>query len=129
MSSMAGKLHDGAKIVLWVARVWSLINLGFVILIMGGELLTPHAPPPTSARDIISMAFFLGMCLGLVIAWRWEAIGGVITLAGLAAFYITLYLADGRLPRGPYFVLVAAPGILFLVHWAMTHHEKGTPGG
>lgn len=51
--------------------------------------------------------------------WRvWhEGIGGAVTLLCLAGFCGWNAVLNGRLPAEPYFVLVAAPGAIFLVSW------------
>jgi hypothetical protein len=103
----------------WIARGWSLLSLGFVALFVLGQALHPTAPLPTTARDLIGLSLFpLGVCLGMILAWKWEALGGSIILGSLAAFYALLRFTDGRFPRGPYFALVAAPGDLFILSWA-----------
>jgi hypothetical protein len=105
----------------WIARGWSVLSLGFVLLFVVGEALDPAAPLPTAARDLIGLTLFpFGVALGMILAWRWEALGGAITVGSLLAFYALLRFTDGRFPRGPYFALVAAPGALFLVSWALS---------
>jgi hypothetical protein len=109
-----------ARIVRWIAGAWSIVSLGFVLLIVVGEVVFPHAPLPT-LRDLLKMILFpFGTCAGMILAWRWEGLGGGITVGSLLAFYAALRLTEGRFPGGPYFVLIAAPGILFLLSWAVT---------
>ena len=53
----------------------------------------------------------------LIIAWRWEWIGGIVFFA-LAVFYI--FLAWGRFPLSVYFVIsgpMIVISILFFVNW------------
>jgi hypothetical protein len=81
-----------------------------------GEVVSPHAPPPASVRDIIGLVLFpFGVCLGILMAWRWESLGSIISVSSFLGFYATLWFFNGRLPREPFFALVAAPGFLFLV--------------
>jgi hypothetical protein len=127
---MANPLRKPEKVTLairWAARVWSIASIGFVLLIAVGEVLYPHAPPPATLRDWAGLFLFpFGTCLGLMLAWRWEGLGGAIATGSLLGFYLVMWMRDGRLPGGPYFVLVAAPGILFLAAWAIDHWLKGT---
>jgi hypothetical protein len=58
--------------------------------------------------------FPLGICAGMIVAWRRELLGGSITLACLAAFYLVSMIATGALPRGWAWEAFAAPGVLFL---------------
>ncbi|MFP3895401.1 MAG: hypothetical protein ACLFV5_00985 [Anaerolineales bacterium] len=109
-----------SPVIRWVARVWSIVSLGFVLLIVGGELASPTGSPPIAARDLLGMALFpVGVCVGLVVAWWHEGLGGTITVSSLLAFYVLLWGFDGHFPRGPYFALVAAPGVLFLLLWSI----------
>jgi hypothetical protein len=88
----------------WIARVWSIASVGLVLLIVVGELVTPHAPPATF-RDLVGLFLFpFGVCVGMIVAWRWEGLGGGITIGSLVAFYAALRVMDGRFPRGPWFV-------------------------
>lgn len=125
MSGSATGKRRLESILRWIARVWSVVSVGFVLCILVGELVYPHAAPPSSVREMVGLLLFpLGVCVGLVLAWRWEAVGGAIALGSLALFYLVLFLSDGRFPRGPYFALVAAPGLLFLVAWAIGTRRK-----
>jgi len=116
-------------IVRWIARGWSLFSLGFVALFVVGELLFPTAALPTTARDLIGLSLFpSAVSLGMILAWRREGLGGGITVGSLLAFYALLRFTDGKFPRGPYFALVAAPGALFLLSWAISRWRTNPTG-
>ena len=110
-----------SSIVRWIARIWSILSIGFVLFMFVGAGLNEGVDLARfSARDVIGLAFFpLGVCVGLVLAWRRERLGGLITVGSLVAFYLAMLISDGRFPRGPYFALVAAPGLLFLLRPAL----------
>jgi hypothetical protein len=85
----------------------------------------PHAaedyPPIENLPPLLTFV----AALGAAIAWRWEGLGGAITvvcqLVTLPVLLIHWPIADG-FPRylvAPYGVwaIVAIPGILFLVSW------------
>jgi hypothetical protein len=115
------KLGMVGLIIRWIARVWSIASVGFVLLILVAELLFPHAEASFTFRDLVLLLFFpFGTCVGMIVGWRWEGLGGAITVGSLIAFYAALRIMDGRFPGGPYFALVAAPGFLFLLSWATT---------
>lgn len=97
----------------WTARIWSIASLLFVsAFIVGGE---EGGKWPT-AMEWAGLAFFPGgVIAGLLIAWRKEALGGGITILSLAGFYIWHFLDAGRFAAGPWFLLVAAPGFLFVL--------------
>ncbi len=101
-----------STILRWIARIWSLASLALLVLFAVGGGGGGGVPTATEA---VALGFFpIGVAAGLLIAWRREGMGGVITVLSLAAFYLWLFLLDGRLTRGPYFLLFAAPGFLFL---------------
>jgi hypothetical protein len=60
------------------------------------------------------MVAFAVAWLGLLLGWKWELAGGLLTVCGVAAFYLLDYLFSGTFPRGPFFLLLASPGLLFL---------------
>ena len=114
--------RSSVVIVRWIARLWSLVSVGFVLLMfIGSGLAEGFNPAQFSSRDWIGLFFFpFGVCLGMIVARRREGLGGAITVGSLLAFYAALWVMDGRLPRGPYFALLAAPGVLFLVCWLLS---------
>ena len=103
------------RILRWSARVSSILAVGVVLLFAFGEGLNLlHF----TARELILFVFFpVGVCLGMVVAWRREGLGGGITVASLAAFYLVDRLSSSGFPRGFAFVAFAAPGFLFLLCW------------
>ena len=58
------------------------------------------------------LAMFL-MVRGFLLGWRWEAVGGILALAGFALFVGTEFATNGQFPGGaiPLFVI---PGLLLL---------------
>jgi hypothetical protein len=77
-------------------------------------------------RELAGLLLFpIGVTLGLVLAWRWEFVGGLISIGSLLLFYLAMFMSDGRFPRGPFFALVAAPGLLFLVVWVISYRRDG----
>ena len=110
----------------WSARVLSILAVGVVLLFAIGEGLNlAHF----TARALVLFAFFpVGVSLGMALAWRWEGLGGGITVASLAGFYLAHRLMSSGFPRGYALVALAAPGFLFLLCWlwarsTTTSHE------
>jgi len=93
-----------------IARVWSVLSLGFLALLLIGQGLPSTA---SAARaELVSAACLLVICVGLLLAWFRELTGGILTLLGLAGCCYVAHAASGRWPRG--LLLTAFPGLLFL---------------
>jgi hypothetical protein len=94
-------------------------------MFIGSGLMEGFNPAQFTPRDWVGLFFFpFGVCLGIVMAWRWEGLGGSITVGSLMAFYAALWVMGSRLPGGPYFALVAAPGVLFLICWLLSRYRE-----
>lgn len=67
--------------------------------------------PPLTIK---SMLFPFGVMLGLILAWRFERVGGFAAALSIALFYVLEYVGHGRFPAGYAFILISAPSVLFL---------------
>lgn len=106
---------SGTRALTWFARIWSLASIFFVLVFVFGEGLNGNGARPTALEWVGLVLFPGGVLVGLVVAWFREGLGGVVALGSLIAFYVWYLMERGTLPRGPYFLLVAAPGVLFLL--------------
>lgn len=99
------------------AKIWSLLSIGFVLLIFIGEMMGSTNSALTF-DEWMGLAFFpIGVVIGLILGWWRDEIGGAVTMLSLIAFYVWDLLRSGDFPGGPFFILVAAPGFLFLICW------------
>lgn len=103
------------KTLNWIARVWSLAGIAFVLVFVVGEVLGGQGVRPTPAEWIGLALWPTGVGIGLAVAWFRKGLGGAIASGSLIGFYVWNFLERGRFPKGPYFLLVAAPGFLFLL--------------
>ena len=107
----------------WFARFWSVVSILFVLVFAIGEMIGGNGPRPT-AQEWVGLALWpVGVSAGLVVAWYREKIGGMLALGCFLAFYVWNLFRSGRLPRGPFFFLVAAPSLLFLVVGLLSHRS------
>jgi peptidoglycan/LPS O-acetylase OafA/YrhL len=110
----------------WVARGLSLLTILTIAMFAFGEPGTP------TAKEWLLLAFFpIGLLLGLALAWWRELLGGIIAVGSILVFYAAFLVADGRLPAGPYFAILATPGVLFLILGLATrsHHRRAVASG
>lgn len=109
-------LEVGAR---WTARGLSALLVGLVLMIFIGVTLDSGFHPLKLTRvESILMVSFWTACIGMVLAWRWQVIGGALSLAGMLIFFAVEIAVAGRLPRLPggfVLYLMLLPGILFLM--------------
>jgi len=120
------------KVIRWIARIWGALIVLYALLMLigyGWNWVTTGVTDPHVVEDVPLITYvglalmFLG-ALALGIAWRWERLGGTITVVSQLVF-LTLLLIEGPISLDPHFVVpclmsitVATPGILFLVCWS-----------
>jgi len=98
-----------AKIVRWGARLTSLPVLVLALI----SLLPTLVHFSVAARDDRINAFGLcGVCLGFLLAWRWPAVGGAVSLASIG---VIASQAEGGLTGDPFSIAFALQAILFLI--------------
>lgn len=90
----------------WVARIWSIASVGLLCAFLFGEGL-----PPLTVK---AMLFPFGVMLGLILAWCFERIGGLLAVVCMLLFYMLEYLGNDRFPKGYAFMLISAPSVIFL---------------
>ena len=116
------------NLIRWIARIGTAIAVGLILLIFIGEGFCDGFGPllNLTLRESLMMVAFFAVWLGLLLGWKWELLGGSLTVIGLIAFYLLDFLFSGTFPRGPYFLLFASPGILFLyAGWREKRNKDG----
>jgi hypothetical protein len=125
--------NGATRWIRWVARIWGGLVLVFALLIFGGYASNwlrtgqadPHAVEDYPPIENLPPLLMFVAALGSGIAWRWEGLGGGITvvsqLVALPVLLIHWPITDD-FPRylvAPYgtWMIVAIPGILFLACW------------
>jgi hypothetical protein len=110
----------------WVARAWSVLNVILVFMFAIGASLRPTGPVP-NYQEWISLALWpVGVAIGLLLAWLHEALGALLALSSLIAFYLWNLLRTGSLPRGPFFFLIAAPALVFLLAATLSRRQPSS---
>lgn len=105
-----------------LARVGSIASITLLLMLFLGE---GFHPSEISRNEWIGLVFFpIGVVIGMVMAWWKEGLGSAITLGSLVAFYLVWgYLLRNHI-GGWWFVVFAAPGFLFLLHWLLQGTEQ-----
>jgi len=97
------------KVTCWTARVVGTAILALIAAIAIGEGVHPARLFETLPVALLTVAM-LTMVVGLVVAWKWERIGGVLILGGLAFFAVVNHGVRLNLVFGP----MLAVGLLYL---------------
>jgi hypothetical protein len=116
----------------WIARVWSFPIIASALLVLVGYtwnwvttgVADPYAVEDVPSVEVLPPIFMFLSVLGLGIAWRWERLGGTISIFFQLAALLLLLIhrpITHDFPRFavPYFLsmIITIPGILFLVCW------------
>jgi hypothetical protein len=125
MNAPSACTHRPTRIIRWTARLWSLLGIGFLLLMFLGEG-GPGIGILFSTDGVLFLCFPLGVVAGMTLGWWREGLGGAITLAGLVGFYAAHWFLSGRFPGGPWFLLTAAPGFFFLLARGISVGSKRT---
>lgn len=114
-----GRPRRSVLVTRWIARIWSVPILIFALARI--VMPDPYATEPVPAEDWFLLSLWGVAILGLLVAWRWELVGGVLTIA-------TMFLRElaWLLLKGDWIVnflivwaAVVPPAILFLVAWGL----------
>ena len=110
----------------WIARIWSIVIIVFALIMLIGYAVNwvktgtadPYAMEDYPAiENLIPLTLILSV-LGLGIAWRWEGLGGAISIGFyLANLAVHFWMISPRPYPYPIAIALLTPGILFLVCW------------
>ena len=113
-----------AALCRWAARLLGTLLVGMVLLIAIGEgMPNPFTQPLAVQLGFLALAILLA---GILAGWRWELLGGLMSLAGWCGFFLA---AVGSLSRlNPFLLALAVPGILYLTsalsRWYQARHAE-----
>lgn len=98
----------------WLARLSGVVIAGSYVVLFTGEILTPQSGRPPNILEFGGQVLLTATCIGMLIAWRWELPGAILSLACLLAFTLLV-----RMNRHDVIVVLAIPGILFTADWLL----------
>ena len=107
----------------WFARATSLLSIGLLLLFIIGEGSDLRA---VAGRQWIGLLFFpFGVVVGMLVAWKRELLGSLLSIASLVCFYIVYgFILSGRLPGAWAFAAFTSPAFFFLLTWLMERTMK-----
>lgn len=114
------------KILRWTARIWSILILVFLLFMFIGHIFFPEEGEASwKTIELIAAIFFpIGVCLGMIIAWKKELIGGIVTVVSFIIFCFLILIPRGAIGSMiPMFLLISGPGFLFLINGLLTRKK------
>ena len=113
------------RIILWVARLASLPSIAYMVFMMYAHLFGTEPHNSSTSGEMVALLFFpTGVVMGLLIAWLWDGIGGMITIGSIVAFHTTMLVLHGKSDFDLLIDGLAAPGLLFLFYWLLSRNRK-----
>jgi len=66
------------KIIRWIARIWAAFMAAMILFIFIGNAAVDGIGPifHLTFRESLMMAAFVIVFVGLILAWKWECLGG-----------------------------------------------------
>jgi hypothetical protein len=106
----------------WAARVLTVFLVGIVLLfLIGAGGFNRFTVSPVEA---VMATLLVTTCIGMLIAWRWSFIGGVIVTSSILLYYaVDVLVRGGRFLTNPFFDLMLLAGILFMASALIKRHN------
>ena len=115
----------------WIARMWACLVALIVVLmlVIPDSNAGPRALANLSPVDIIGLGFYFLAALGLLLAWRWELAGAIVTIVCVIGHELIFYIQNGfsnQYFRGNAVVgsVFIIPAVLFLISWRFSSKKQ-----
>ncbi|MDQ1317379.1 MAG: hypothetical protein QG641_689 [Candidatus Poribacteria bacterium] len=124
-----GELMNAVLVIRWIARVSTILVVGIGLTFLVGEGLGEYLDKKKRGEeikklpigDLIDLSCFPVMATGLLIAWKWEMIGVIISIFGFLALWV--YWVIDRFPEKfppKLFVVFPTISLLYLCSWVLS---------
>jgi hypothetical protein len=108
-----------ATTIRWIARILASLILAFVLFFLIAHIFGKEESGNgfRNTSEFISFLFFpVSTVLGLSLAYKWEGLGGIITLSGM----IGLVIIRPDLLLSFFILIPLIPGSLYTVYWLLS---------
>ena len=114
------RLSDNQRALItirWIMRGIGGLIAGLMVFMVAGYAYQKGSLLP-EGKDIIYFLFApIGYTLGLIIALKWEGIGGSIIICSVIGWHTAFGIVQGKPQIGSAIDLFMLPGVLFLALW------------
>ena len=127
MAETGNETDRATHIIRRIARVWSILIIIIGVVILVGEIYELFnqaealVQPYPWYENLIPLGLITAV-LGLVLAWRWEGPGAMLTILSVLVVLFVFYGIIGGRGEQPWIVAlimlaVLVPALLFLASW------------
>jgi len=96
-----------------IARISSMISIVAILYQFYDDALEIIM---RERQQIILFLFFpVGTVAGMILSWKWEGLGGLLTLTCLFVFFVLFGQQYGSYPPGKEHFLLGSPGVFFIL--------------
>lgn len=95
MSKVQQKKDGSTTAMRWTARILALLAVGLFVFFavdFGARVFPTLSWGPQGIPLLVVLAVALA---GVIVAWRWELVGGIMTVAGVAGIMALVCLGSG----------------------------------
>lgn len=97
-----------------IARFWSVLSTIMILLFLFGESIDPSK---LRFNEWIGFIFFpVGLLIGLIISWKKEIVGGIVTIVSMIIFAFLMVL-------NWFIIALGFPSVLFIFHAIITKNK------
>lgn len=121
------KQNKTKTVTLWTARITGTLILLFILFFLLAHIFGDDESGEgfRSTFEVITFVFFpITPVLGLILAYKWEGLGGMVTTLGM----LGLFVMRPELMRAFYVAIPLVPGILYIIYWAMNRYNGESAG-
>ena len=110
------------SVVRWLARLSGLLIAGLYIFFAVGEFTTAHSGPSPTFVEGTGIALLTATCAGMLVAWRWELPGAIVSLVSPTGFTLLVRMNNHSIT-----LVLAVPGSLYFLDWLLHHYRTLGP--
>jgi hypothetical protein len=111
MENSPSVLNVVINVIRWIARILAAFMILLTLVFFLGEEVFDNSPGTGEPIPILGIITGILMLGGLGMAFKWELIGGIISLIG----FIGIILVNNDAATKPMFFLYALPAVLFVL--------------